>query len=309
MKTKIALLLSVFVLTVISCERNTSDNKISLEDGPTYIDISSYYAKANLKSSNGEVVPNNLAVLKAEYLVAGESGEIGRTVYFSNVGNKKLSADFVAELALDGTSDVSYYIDETRPSDDLEVTETTGAIKNAMGTWDEITCSELGMFQIPSDDRPTGYIAQLLGFGGSYAYSSDVTHCGWMPAGFFDFLAPDGSNFILGVTFTIIFTENGQPTDYDNNKKSDVAWREIYYNDNYPWNIGAHYDVETIALHEAGHGLSQAHFGKAFRDAGMGNLHFNPRAVMNAAYSGIQTDIEQTDNAGHCSIWANWPSH
>jgi hypothetical protein len=30
--------------------------------------------------------------------------------------------------------------------------------------------------------------------------------------------------------------------------------------------------------------------------------------VMNAAYSGIQTSIEKTDNAGHCSNWASWPN-
>ena len=304
MKTKIALLLSVFFFTIVSCERDTPESQIVVNDEPIFIDISSYYAQASLKS-NGEAAPENLAVLKAEYLTTEESGEVGRTVFFTNVGNKQLSTDFVPELALDGTSDVSYYIDETRPSLDLIVSSSSGAIQNAMGTWDEATCSNLGMFQIPSDNRQTGFIAALLGYNGSFSYSADVTHCGWMPANFFDFLAPGGSNFILGVTFTIIFTGS----DYDNNKKSDVAWREIYYNDNFPWNVGAHFDVETIALHEAGHGLSQGHFGKAFRDAGQGNLHFSPRAVMNASYSGIQTDIEQTDNAGHCSIWANWPKN
>jgi hypothetical protein len=88
-----------------------------------------------------------------------------------------------------------------------------------------------------------------------------------------------------------------------------VAWREIYYNDAFLWRDGATYDVETIALHEAGHGLSQAHFGKAFADAGKGKLHFAPRAVMNAAYSGVQTEIDGTDKGGHCSIWGNWPNN
>ncbi len=64
-----------------------------------------------------------------------------------------------------------------------------------------------------------------------------------------------------------------------------------------------------MALHEAGHGLSQAHFGKAFRSGGNGKLHFSPRAVMNATYSGVQTSIDQTDNAGHCSNWASWPNN
>ena len=36
---------------------------------------------------------------------------MGRTVYFNNVGNKQLSADFVPGLTLDGTDNVSFYID------------------------------------------------------------------------------------------------------------------------------------------------------------------------------------------------------
>ena len=210
----------------------------------------------------------------------------------------------------DGTSDVSYYVDDNRPSADLAVAASTGAINNAMDTWNGVTCSELGMTNIPFDGRPTGFVSALFGFGGSFDYVADVVHNGWLPADFFDLLATGGSEFILGVTFTIIFTdENGDPIDTDNNGKADVAWREIYYNDAFLWNIGSTFDVETIALHEAGHGLSQAHFGKAFLSNGNGNLHFSPRAVMNAAYSGVQTDIKQTDNAGHCSNWAQWPEN
>jgi hypothetical protein len=180
-----------------------------------------------------------------------------------------------------------------------------------MATWDGVACSELDMFQVPSDNRTsTGFISELYGFGGSFNYVADVVHAGWLGAGFFDMVAPDGSDYILGVTFTIIFTDdNGNPTDIDNNGKLDVAWREIYYNDAFPWAINAHYDVESIALHEAGHGLSQAHFGTAFFDGGKGKLHFSPRAVMNAAYSGIQTQIRKTDNGGHCSNWGSWPQN
>lgn len=311
MRTKIALLLSVIFLTVVSCKKNNQEVLPPEDDSPVFMDISSYYKPANLKSSStGGVVKNNIAVLKAEYLTATESGEIGRTVYFFNVGNKQLNADFVPNpaLSLDGTTDVSFYIDENRPSADQNVAISSAAIQRAMATWDGITCSDLGMFQVPSNGTQTGFVSELFGYGGSFDYISDVTFCGWMPANFFDMLAPGGSSFILGVTFTLIFTdESGDPVDSDNNNKSDVAWREIYFNDNFPWNDGATFDIETIALHEAGHGLSQAHFGKAFRDAGAGHLHFSPRAVMNAAYSGIQTEITKTDNAGHCSNWANWP--
>jgi hypothetical protein len=38
-------------------------------------------------------------------------------------------------------------------------------------------------------------------------------------------------------------------------------------------------------------------------------LHFAPRAVMNAAYSGIQTEIDGSDKGGHCSNWASWPNN
>lgn len=107
-------------------------------------------------------------------------------------------------------------------------------------------------------------------------------------------------------------------SDDDNNGKYDVWFREIYYNDEFSWAVdGDHIDVETVALHEAGHGLSQGHFGKGFRsgnyDTGSpkGNFkfHFAPRAVMNASYTGIQTTIGKTDKAGNCSIWAEWPNN
>jgi hypothetical protein len=289
-------------LVAFSCEQNEDQSQLKpLDDSPLFMELPS--SPGGRKSTD-----NKYAVLSAEYLAADGTGEIGRTIYFTNVGNKQLTADFVPGLSLDETDDISYYIDETRPSDELAVAASSAAISRAMNTWDNVTCSELGMTQVPSDNSiATGYIAGLLGYGGSFDYVADLVHAGWAPASFFNMIAPQGSTYILGVTFTIIFTDDdGNPTDVDNNGKADVAWREIYYNDAFPWAVGAHYDVETIALHEAGHGLSQAHFGKAFLDGGQEKLHFSPRAVMNAAYSGIQTQIGMTDNAGHCSNWSSW---
>ena len=150
----------------------------------------------------------------------------------------------------------------------------------------------------------------ILGFGGIFAFFADITHGGFLAGPFFDALAPDGSGFILGVTFTFGFVDiAGNFTDIDNNGKLDTAFREIYYNDNFPWAINGNFDVETVALHEAGHGLSQAHFGEAFRTVSNGKLHFDPRAVMNAAYSGVQQSLAGTDNGGHCSIWGSWPNN
>ena len=291
------------LLIALACQNEeASQNLIRIDDSPIFMELQS-------SNSSGRVASESkYAIFSAEYLTSEESGQVGRTIFFRNVGNKQLTADFVPGLALDDTDNVSFYVDENRPSADLPVTATTGAIVSAMQTWDGVTCSDLGMFQVPSNPSiTTGFVSAFLGFGGSLDYTADVLHAGWHSAAFFDAIQPGGSTFILGVTYTIIFTDEvGNPTDLDNNGKLDVAWRETYYNDAFAWNIGSRYDVETVALHEAGHGLSQAHFGTAFLDSGQGQLHFSPRAVMNAAYSGIQNSIDQTDIAGHCSNWANW---
>lgn len=255
-------------------------------------------------SSSGKL---RVQMYKAEYLTSGEDKRAGNTVFFNNRGNKQLDEDFVAALSLDGTTDITYHIDNTRPSNDLPLTTTNNAIDRAFRTWDDVRCSDLGITKIPSRGTSTGFVASLLNYGGSLDYVADINHAGWLPKSFFDEIAPDGGDFILAVTFTIIFTdENGNAVDTDNNKKADVAWREIYYNDAFAWNDGSTFDVETIALHESGHGLSQDHFGKAFL-SGNGKLHFAPLSVMNAAYSGVQTTIGKTDLGGHCSNWASWP--
>lgn len=294
---------AVILLLAVSCQQDEEIQQLQrIDDAPLFQDLP---AGAHARGASSKY-----AVLSAEYLTTAESRQIGRTVYFRNVGNKQLGADFVPGTSIDGTDAVSYYVDRTRPSEDLSVGVTSAAISRAMATWDNVSCSDLGMYEVPGNKAATGFISSLLGFGGTYDYVADVVHAGWLGGEFFDFIAPDGNTFILGVTFTIVFTDDaGRPTDLDRNGKLDVAWREIYYNDAFSWADGAPYDVETIALHEAGHGLSQGHFGSAFADAGKGAIHFSPRAVMNAAYTGIQTQIGKTDNAGHCSNWAKWPAN
>jgi hypothetical protein len=299
--------LAALLLCAIACEKENDVESLQLvDDSPVFMSL------PVADQSNGRVgTPSQYAVFSAQYLASEESGQVGRTVYFNDVGNKQLEEDFVPGLSLDATDAISYYIDDTRPSDDLPVAVTTAAIDRAMQTWEGVECSTLGLNRIPSDPAiSTGFVSALFGFGGSFDYVADLVHAGWLPAEFFDLLAPDGSEFILAVTFTIIFTDDqGNPVDTDGNGKVDVAWREIYYNDAFEWADGDHYDVETIALHESGHGLSQGHFGKAFRTNSNNKLHFAPRAVMNAAYSGIQTQIKGSDNGGHCSNWASWPAN
>jgi hypothetical protein len=303
---KISKIAGAFALGVaaFSCEQ---DNITSRQP----VDASPIFMKLDRLATEGRIATDaKYTVFSAEYLTSPESGEIGRTIYFNDLGNKQLDADFVPGLSLDGNDNISYYIDQNRPSNDLPVSVTSNAINRAMNTWENVTCSNIGLNRVPSNaEIKTGWVAAYLGLPGSFDYTADLVHAGWLPAPFFNAIAPQGASYILGVTFTITFTdENGNLVDSDNNGKADVAWREVYYNDAFNWKDGAHYDVETIALHESGHGLSQAHFGTAFADSGAGKLHFSPRAVMNAAYSGIQTTINQSDNAGHCANWAEWPN-
>lgn len=293
---------SALFLAISGCDQPEDiTNREPIDDTFVYMDLP--------QPSNGRgAAGSKYGVLSAEYVTAKESGQPGKTIIFRNVGNKQLGAHFVAGRSLDNTGNVSFYINENRPPGQLTANRSTQAIKRAMATWDGVACSELGLYQIPfSKKLSPGYVSALFGFGGSFNYVADVVHGGWLPGEFFDLLAPGGSSFILGVTFTIIFTNNGAPTDTNKDGKTDVAWREIYYNKAFSWGDGTNFDVETIALHEAGHALSQGHFGKAFLDAGKRQIHFSPRAVMNACYSGIQRNVGKTDNAGHCGLWSNWP--
>ncbi len=177
----------------------------------------------------------------------------------------------------------------------------------AMETWDDVNCSSIPLVQLPDFGIDWGYVQWIVGGGGIPGWYADITHAGW-----FSFFTVFGAGWgnVLGVTFTYVWVSGGEYTDIDNNKKLDVAFREIYYNNDFTWGINTDspIDVETVVLHETGHGLSQGHFGRIFRTEANGMLHFAPRAVMNAAYSGIQQELTGTDNGGHCSIWAHWPN-
>lgn len=319
MKTKI-LAVAVLLLLFAACQTESTEDfdvetnlkEISVKQ-PIYIDLGKASNPIHMRSESGETI--EVFLYKAEYITAENSEEVGNTIYFNNRGNRQLRSDFPPNPwyldLIDGTNDISYYVDNNRPSNNVDVSVTNAAIDRAMVTWDEVTCSGgLGIIERPFDSElKTGLAAGALGFGEEldpiYGWVADIVHAGWLPKEFFDAFSGGQGKNILGVTFTYI-----TGWDEDNNGKPDVWFKEIYYNDHFSWSDdGDNIDVETVALHEAGHGLSQGHFGKAFINIKNGKVHFAPRAVMNASYSGQQTSIKQTDNAGHCSIWANWPNN
>jgi hypothetical protein len=264
----------------------------------------------------------NVQIGMVEWINNGESEQLGQTILFKNVGNKQLAFDFVpGDPRRHGGTDIRYRTDGTEPSADAVAT--FGAIDSAMTTWDNETCSTIPITDLGDTAADIGFVQAFFGFGGNPSIveplvaGADISHDGFLPPGFFNLLAPGGGGFILGVTFTIIFVDgSGNPTDIDNNGTFDAAYREIYYNDGFTWENDPNdvpgdgrVDLETVALHESGHGLSQAHFGQGAIINANGNLRLSPQAVMNAAYIFGQQSLLGTDTGGHCSNWGQWPNN
>lgn len=255
-------------------------------------------------------------VAMAEYVtVPGQ--EMGNTVFANDVGNKQLGFDFVPGDArrtwsAAGGNAITYAIDSTGDAVPLAGVltgaATTAAIVRGHDSWEALACSNLGQSQNPDFGIDIGVVAFINGLGGSPFVFADVQHAGWRDINF--------GGGTLGVTFTFGFTSGGVFTDIDNNGKLDAAFREIYYDPIDSSGVPrvwaddgvTNFDVETVALHEVGHGLSQGHFGKVFLDNN-GVLKFAPEAVMNAVYVGPRQGLLGTDNGGHCSNWGEWPNN
>ena len=270
-------------------------------------------------------------VAMAEY-VTGDGDEAGATVISKDVGNKQLAFDFVpfdprragtpitnggwSGSVAGPTDDITYAVDQVDGAiDGLTVAQTTAAIDAAMGTWDGQMCSDLPITTNPDFGVDIGVIAFLIRLGGSPFVLADVQHAGWQDINF--------AGGVLGVTFTFGFTDgprcaaDDRFSDIDGNGKCDTAFREIYYDPEnnigapvpWPWTTDlTGIDVESVALHEAGHGLSQAHFGNIFFKND-GSFKRSPAAVMNPFILNGQRTLLGTDDGGHCSIWGQWPNN
>jgi len=227
---------------------------------------------------------------------------VGQTLYFFNVGRKQLGLHFVSGDPRRNWSpgdDIVYRTDQVQGATGLTIAQTTAAINAAMGTWEDVICSDIPITALPNVPAVDLGIA-----GGGVFGAADIVHSGWLPN-----LGPG----VLGVSVPFVWIDgNGNTTDINLDGKIDIAFWEIYYSNAFPWAVdlsAGKVDVQTVALHEAGHGLDQAHFGQLFRTDANGFFHFAPRAVMNAGYTGPQRMLLGSDEAGHCSIWAQWPQN
>jgi hypothetical protein len=200
----------------------------------------------------------------------------------------------------------------------LASVNTAGGVQDArpqvaasFATWAGRACAPLGFTQVPYDGT---YPSGLLGGGDPSV--GDVNTIGYLPGALFDQLAPGGAQFILGVTFPFVWGDidgNGDfiPSDIDRDGNLDYAFAEVWYNHDFTWTLtgfgGA--DVQTVALHENGHALGLAHFGRISSTVSHfgSRLHVSPRAVMNAVILGTLRAPLGTDNAALCGYYARWP--
>lgn len=135
----------------------------------------------------------------------------------------------------------------------------------------------------------------------------DIINGGWLPNSYFVAL---GSQNIIAVTFTFIFIDvNFNPVDTDGDGHFDAAFRDIYWNDRFQYEIFpvgtpkftnlpgvADIDIQTVSAHEDGHGLSIGHFGTP------------PTQLMSPVYAGVNHTITGTDRGAFCSLYARWPN-
>jgi hypothetical protein len=197
---------------------------------------------------------------------------------------------------VDSTADTPFQGDT---ASGLTHVQTEAAIDAAISTWQSQSCLHkvtLEKITVPDGVDPDLLDYFLVGNGHPpsqvHLFQADIVNGGWLPLS--NAVGPQ----VLAVTFTVYFVQNGQPTDVNGDGYADTAFAEVYYNDEYAWGINQalpSIDVQSVALHENGHGLGLGHFGPP------------PTAVMNPFYGGIRQSPYPTDNAGLCTLWSSWP--
>jgi hypothetical protein len=266
----------------------------------------------------------DVAIDRAELLVAGAASGDQATTLIANDRTHLLTLQFVENDSRrpSPANTITYLVDQSDGSAlgfnaagaviTLPNSVTEPELDASMEAWGAMGCNGPIIMKV-ADTGADPDLVDAIVFNNpallGTPYSADIVHAGWLPRAFFDtLLPPNGSARIIGVTFSFIFVdEDDEPTDVDRDGRADVAWREIYYNRRFPWGTGGNennVDIQSVAIHEAGHGLGLAHFGKLFLKAS-GDIQFAPKAIMNAAYVSEDRTIRGTDNGSFCHIWAN----
>jgi hypothetical protein len=193
--------------------------------------------------------------------------------------------------AEDGT--LSYLLDGSwgdATASGVDAAATARAIGRAMSTWAADPCLDFAVVERAWEGGDVT-VTDFFMAGGPLGdpFAADVVFGGWLAADSFYF---GPQTLAVSVTYVFVDRATGEPTDVDGDGHLDVALAEIYFNDAFDWTVGgAGIDVQTAALHEAGHALDLGHFGSP------------PAAVMNPVYAGPRHRLEAIDHAGLCSVW------
>jgi hypothetical protein len=259
----------------------------------------------------------------AETISAPGSDEPGRVFIFrQDVGNGQLSHDFVygdprRGAFNGGDPGITFAVKSENTSSDALLTDQVGWFYESIATWDRETCADMLLSENGATPGLPGVVELFFQTGLIFGiWEADMTQVGFRNGAEFPYFAANPG--VLGVTFTLFWQDsNGNLTDIDGNGKIDVAFREIYYNDDYEWaddgtegpQPSGDYviDFPTVAIHEVGHGFSSAHFGLI--GVQKGQLVAHPRSIMNAIYGGIFRELHGRDVGSHCSNWAQWPNN
>ncbi|MGH7712961.1 MAG: matrixin family metalloprotease [Gemmatimonadaceae bacterium] len=211
--------------------------------------------------------------------------------------------------------DITYLVDlsDGATASGLTSAQTQTAIDAALTTWDTgRPLRKVDVVKRTDTGADPDIFDFFFGFGGfGNPFLADIVHAGWLPRAFFEAVfGPGGGTGALAFSVSFVFVDsNGVPTDVNGDGYPDTALAEVYYNDNFgnpagdrpgfPWVINLPLpgiDVQTVALHESGHGFGLGHFGAP------------PIALMNPAYRGILQNPLPPDNAGMFALWASWPN-
>ncbi len=191
---------------------------------------------------------------------------------------------------------LTYLIDESEgvPSAGVTPEQAQLAIMQAAGSWGAIPCLGSAPERRPDLGDDPDLLDSVFGHGGLGTPTADVVFAGFLPAGFFDLVAPPGGD-VVAIAVTFIFVDqHGNPTDLDGDGYLDAAATEIYLNDRFSWSTAEApetMDVESVALHELGHAL------------GIGHVDSSAEAVMNPVYAGTRRELQPLDRANLCVVW------
>lgn len=272
----------------------------------------------------------NIAVNSAEYFVIGNgrpSDRILKGEFHWVAGDPNRGAiDITLRYVNDGLSiaplEKPSNLNLNSGSTDFNI---DGALDRAFDQWENANCNQNLVLAEVADNganidvvdngfpdiavRPALPQLDVPGFINriSLAAPVDIINGGWLPNSYFVAL---GSSNIIAVTFTFIFVDgSGNPVDTNNDGHFDAAFRDIYWNDRFEYeifplgtpkftNIPAvlDIDIQTVSAHEDGHGLSIGHFGPP------------PTQLMSPVYAGVNHDMTGTDHGAFCSLYAQWPN-